>query len=129
MNKNIKLVWIVILLLIIGFSVLCYFNTSRGNSIEKTISCNQLFETKQEKYFAGTIGNSKTIYSAKLDTCLALNIYNSSQDQRYYIIVIDMTTDKTLLYFNGNDLAIIDKQSGMSMDEALQAVQDFGFTI
>jgi|SRR3990167_5451173 len=82
-----------------------YDHTNKGattgkNYVSETAECNGLFEMKKAKYWNEEIGQYNAIYSPSLKTCLALNIYYNSQTKDYLANVVDMSNDKTLLYYS-----------------------------
>ncbi len=103
MGKLYKNIIIAILgILLVVFASLWYISEkeSTENFVDKTLKCTQLYELKKDKYWENEIGQSKSIFSKALGTCLALNIYNNSYTKNYYAMVIDMSNDKTLLYYS-----------------------------
>lgn len=92
-----------------GFALICCgivsvissaCSTQKDNAIEATLQCAQLYELKKERYWGRNIGNNKYLFSRDLNTCLALNIHNDSDAGRYFAMVLDMVTDKSLLYLS-----------------------------
>jgi hypothetical protein len=108
-NETVK-ISIIAAILIIAISVAHYFvfllpksnTTTNSNTIGNTLKCNQLYELKKSKYWGNDIGQSKAIYNSKLDTCLALNIYNDFDTEKYFAMIIDMSDDSTLMYYSAN---------------------------
>lgn len=106
-NEAVK-ISLIAAILIVALSVAYYFviflpktNTST-DTVSNTLKCNELYELKKTKYWGNDIGQSKTIYNSKLDTCLALNIYNDSDTKKYFAMVMDMADDSTLMYYNSS---------------------------
>ncbi len=92
-------------ILLVSLSLGYYFVILLPNSnnsidiIEATTKCHELYELKKSKYWERE-GQSKVIYNPDLKTCLALNIYNDHDDERYYAMIIDMANDETLMSYN-----------------------------
>jgi hypothetical protein len=92
----------VILFLTIGIILITilYWKETNKNFIDETLKCSQLYELKKTRYWGQNIGQSKALFSTKLNTCLAVNINNNTDAGEYFAMVVDMATDKTLLYYN-----------------------------
>jgi len=80
------------------------------DNIAQSLNCAQLYELKKQRYWRDEIGQSKSVFSEELDTCLALNIYSDPISKNYFAMVIDTTNDETLLYYS-------DKQKGFYFEE------------
>jgi len=104
-NKILKII-IIIGILIITISISYYYviflpkEKIKDNVITETKSCLEIFEKKKDRYFKGEIGQYGVIFNEKLNTCLVFNIYKNFTTEEYYAMVIDMITDKTLLYYD-----------------------------
>lgn len=99
--------FILIAIVIVAISAIAYnygknspSQTVQIDVVDKTLQCNQLYELKKVKYWDGEIGQSKTIFSRDLNTCLAFNLYNNPQTKEYTGMVMDMENDKALVYYN-----------------------------
>ncbi len=94
-------------------------------SVENTLRCNQLYELKKEQYWGENIGQSKVIYSRKLNTCLAYNLYSRPIDspgtETYFGMLKDMGDDKTLLYYTN------DKGGGFVNGEKVTCERSFDY--
>lgn len=98
-QKNIIIVILLAVLVVVSY--LAFKEKLSGvNIVDMTLKCNQLYEAKKEKYWGDEIGQSKSIFNQKLNTCLALNIRNNSTTGEYLAMVIDMKNDKTMLYYS-----------------------------
>ncbi len=106
-NEAVK-ISLIAAILIVALSVAYYFviflpktNTATNiSTVDNTLKCNELYELKKTKYWGDDIGQSKAIYNSKLDTCLALNIYNDFDTEKYFAMVMDMSDDSTLMYYS-----------------------------
>lgn len=106
-NEAVK-ISLIAAILIVALSIAYYFviflpktNTSTNTStVDNTLKCNELYELKKTKYWGDEIGQSKAIYNDDLDTCLALNIYNDFQTDKYFAMIMDMSDDSTLMYYS-----------------------------
>lgn len=78
-----------------------------ANTVGAAIQCAQLYELKKQRYWGDEVGNNKYMFSSALNTCLALNIYNNFQTKSYFAMVIDMSTDKTLLYYSDDPKGVL----------------------
>lgn len=158
MREKIKTILIIVLLAGLGISV--YFNLSkvlRGNFIENTLKCSQLYEMKKTGYWDDKIGKNGVLFNQRLDTCLTFNIYNDSPSRDYIEArVIDMSNDAMLLsyydegkgfYHEGEKLIVCDTayarlgyiENGKKIEkngclekidllsEMQQRIKDFGF--
>jgi len=85
-----------ILVLIIVAAAGC----AQRDPIADALKCEQLYSYRKLKYWGDEIGNDKVLFNADLNTCLAMNVlYRFSLDGRYWVMVLDMGSDKTLLYY------------------------------
>lgn len=108
-NEAVK-ISIIAAILIVALSVAYYFviflpknSTSTNNdTVGNTLKCNELYELKKSKYWGDEIGQSKAVYNSKLDTCLALNMYNDFDTKKYFAMVMDMSDDSTLMYYSSD---------------------------
>lgn len=66
--------WLVIFVLVLMLYIYCLVGVNKKGDINNDLICNQLYELKKEKYFKDEIGQSKAMYSKKLDTCIAYNL-------------------------------------------------------
>ena len=82
-----------------ALTMACAAPANDTSRVDATLKCAQLYEVKKEKYWRDEIGQNKYIFSAELNTCLALNIYNNFDTGSYFAMVIDMVSDKTLLFY------------------------------
>ena len=107
-NDALKIM-IITTIFLISISIVYYFVIFLPNSnqstdaISNTLKCNELYELKKSKYWGNEIGQSKYIFNNNLNTCLAYNIYNDFDKNEYFAMIMDMTNDKTLLYYNETD--------------------------
>ena len=108
-NKNLVIGILVILVVVFGFLWYKSENKSAVSAVDETLKCAQLYELKKGKYWGDEIGQSKYIFNKDLNTCLALNIYNNFQTKDYFAMVMDMSNDKSLLYYS-------DKQKGFYVE-------------
>jgi hypothetical protein len=67
--------------------------------VKKNLECTQLYEIKKNKYWK-KIWQSKVIYNQKLKVCLAYNIYNDFESEKYYSEIKNLLNDSTLLYYS-----------------------------
>ncbi len=87
-------------MLVFGFLWLKSEKLNTASVVDETLKCAQLYELKKGKYWGDEIGQSKYIFNKDLSTCLALNIYNNFQTEDYFAMVMDMSNDKSLLYYS-----------------------------
>lgn len=96
-NKNLIIGALFILVVVFGF---IWYIGENKSVIDESLKCTQLYELKKAKYWNNEIGQSKSIFNKDLNTCLALNIYNNPISKKYFGMVMDMSNDKTLLYYS-----------------------------
>lgn len=156
-TKNIIIGVLVILVIIFG---LLWYRSENENSdsiIDKTLKCAQLYEIKKGKYWGDEIGQSKYLFNKDLNTCLALNIYYNPQTKDYFAMVMDMSIDKSILYYdseqkgfyveggkridckysynylkylkNGKEVRDYGCEKYNLMDKMFDRVRDFGFEV
>ena len=91
----------------------------------------ELWDKKKDKLFGDEIGNYRVIFSQKLNTCLAGNIYNqklnTGSGDKYFIFVIDLVTDETLLSYQTFGSENVD--NGMTLSEAMEKYESYGLKI
>jgi hypothetical protein len=111
MNISKNLIIGVLAMLVVVFGVLWYRgeNKSATSIVDDTLKCAQLYDLKKGTYWRDEIGQSKYIFNKDLNTCLALNIFHNSQTKDYFAMVMDMSTDKSLLSYS-------DRQKGFYVD-------------
>lgn len=105
---------IITVILIFAFSATYYFaiflpktNTASSTDIiGNTLKCEELYELKKIKYWGEEIGQDKAIYNENLNTCLALNVYDDFQTKKFFAMIIDMSDDSTLMYYNSTPQGI-----------------------
>jgi len=68
--------------------------------VESTLQCAQLYDLKKARYWGDEVGNDKYAFNESLNTCLALNIHLNYETGRYFAMVIDVVSDRTLLYYS-----------------------------
>jgi len=80
----------------------CSSKPATVDVVGNTLKCAQLYEMKKTKYWGREIGQSRSLYSERLNTCLALNVYSDveAQEGKYFMSVIDMSDDKDLLNYS-----------------------------
>ena len=91
---------LVVLLLVSG--VACDKPPLSGTAlIEGTLKCRQLYAEKKEGFWGSEVGNNKSRLDPSTQRCLAMNIVNrkDKDGNDYSIMVIDVVTDETVLYF------------------------------
>ena len=108
-NKNFIIVFLLILVIVFGLLLYKSENKNSVSIIDETLNCARLYELKKSKYWGDEIGQSKYIFNKDMNTCLALNIYNNFRTKDYFAMVMDMTNDKTFLYYS-------DKQKGFYVE-------------
>lgn len=96
-NKN--LIIGILIVLVIIFGALWYMEKNKI-SVNEALTCTQLYELKKVIYWKDEIGQSSSIFNKDLNTCLAVNLYNNTLNEHYFGMVIDMSNDKTLLYYS-----------------------------
>jgi hypothetical protein len=106
-NKNFIIGILVISIAVLG---LLWYRSDNRSTVDDTLKCAQLYELKKDRYWNNEIGNSKYIFNKKLNTCLALNIYNDFETKNYFAMIMDMSDDKIILYYT-------DKQKGFYVKE------------
>lgn len=129
--KIVSVLLFIVLLISLFFNWQLYTKNSNEFIADKTLDCLKLWEQKKDRLFGTEIGNYRVIYNPKLNTCLVGNIYtqkiNTGSGNKYFIFVIDLITDKTLLSYlaHGNDL----EDNGISWEEAIKKYEDFGLKV
>ncbi len=124
--------------LLIALLVSLYFNYSFFNKknngefiATKTLECLELWEKKKSRLFGNEIGNYRVIFNPKLNTCLAGNIYdqkmNTREGDKYFIFVIDLITDETLLSYltHGNEM----EYDGVKWEDAIKEYESYGLKV
>lgn len=100
--------YILAAVIIILLGVIAYLQLSSGsvhtsgsdvNLVEQTLLCGQLYELKKEQYWGHQIGQDQYIYNKDRESCLVANIYNEPLNSNFFMMVIDMTNDATLLHY------------------------------
>lgn len=136
MKKSFKLISI---FLLIALLISLYFNynfyTQKDNInaiAAKTLDCLKLWDKKKDRLFGNEIGNYRVIYSSKLNTCLAGNIYDqkmiTGEGDKYFIFVVDLITDETLMsYLTHGD--IMEEDDGVKWEDAIKEYENYGLKV
>lgn len=124
--------------LLIALLVSLYFNynfsSKKSNSesiATKTLECLELWDKKKDRLFKNEIGNYRVIFNSKLNTCLAGNIYsqkmNTGEGDKYFIFVIDLITDETLLSYltHGDEM----EDDGVKWEDAIKEYESYGLKV
>ncbi len=134
MSEKYKYIVVAVLAIIIFVFVIKESNKSI-NAIHYTNECLNIFDQKSKDYF-GNEGKSRFIYSSKLKSCLIFNVLDipkedniESIEKRYRLIVVDMISDDILFYYDLGGDNEKDEILGITEEEALNKVREFGFVI
>lgn len=92
---------------------------------EATPKCMELAEKKKKKLFGDLKGYSPVIYSKKLNTCIAGNIYGGGGI--CWALVVDLITDEYLLTYY--PLRGCEEYNGLTWEETVKQFWEFGFAM
>lgn len=84
-------------------SAFCGCSSQVGGTIETSLQCAQLYELKKTRLWGDEVGNDKYRFDESMNTCIALNIHNDSEAGRYFAMVVDLVSDRTLLYYSSDE--------------------------
>lgn len=117
------------LLAVLGFLIWFISNYS-SHSILATKYCNDIFISKAQNYFPE--GKNRYIFSKKMNTCLLLNTNTTSDNTGIiddHVVVVDMITDDVIFIWEVRNGDTVDRDLGLTHDEAIAHVRTLGFLI
>lgn len=115
------------ILVVVGVFV-WYVSNYNPHAIESTAECTEIFKQKSPGYFDG-VGKSRFIFSKRLNTCLILNTVDYAVTGEYKIYIVDMITDSILFVYELGSGQEKDETLGLTKEEALNKVREFGFVV
>jgi hypothetical protein len=98
------------------------------HSIKATNMCNEIYKEKFPGYF-GDEGTNRYIFNKKMNTCLILNTISGTETGENRFVIVDLISDDLLFFYQLPKDQTKDATFGLTKDEALERVRNFGFIV